>query len=77
MYEKLFLVVFVFVMYSFSVAWASEPIKITLSDHMHAVNFDGKWTNSTEWKRSSHNKIVDNDSDHIIHLRTAHHCGTS
>jgi len=45
-----------------------EPILITISDTMEDVNFDGKWTFFTEWKRSS----LYTSSDQNIILRIAH-----
>lgn len=39
---------------------------------MQDVIFDGKWTNFSEWKQSSHNQLSYDDSM-IIHLRTAHY----
>lgn len=46
----------------------SEKIMITLSDTMDQINFDGKWTFVTEWKRSSQYLF---DGGNII-FRTAH-----
>ena len=53
------------------VAYADEPIKITISSTMGNVQFDGEWTHGTEWKASSFDKFW-YDKDAII-LRTAHH----
>jgi hypothetical protein len=50
----------------------SEPILITKSSSMEHVIFDGKWTNYSEWKQSSHNPYTFGDGEIIIHLRTAH-----
>ena len=38
------------------VAYADEPIKITISDSLH-VQFDGKWTTGYEWKASTYDKF--------------------
>jgi len=50
----------------------SEPILITISPNMEYVIFDGKWTNFSEWKQSSHNPYSFDDGAMVIHLRTAH-----
>lgn len=50
----------------------SEPILITISPSMEKIVFDGKWTNYSEWKQSSHNVLSFDDGNTIIHLRTAH-----
>ena len=50
----------------------SEPILITISPSMEDVIFDGKWTNYSEWKQSSHNLYSFSDEEITIHLRTAH-----
>lgn len=50
----------------------SEPILITISSSMEDVIFDGKWTNYSEWKQSSHNLYSFGDEEITIHLRTAH-----
>ena len=52
------------------VAYADEPIKITISDSLH-VQFDGKWTTGYEWKASTYDKFQ-YDKDGAIVLRTAH-----
>ena len=39
------------------VAYADEPIKITISSTMGNVQFDGEWTHGTEWKASSFDKF--------------------
>lgn len=46
----------------------SDRILITLSDTMDQINFDGKWSFFTEWKRSSQDLFDDGN----IVLRTAH-----
>ena len=50
----------------------SEPILITISPNMESVIFDGKWTNFSEWKQSSHNPYTFDNGKITIHLRTAH-----
>jgi len=46
----------------------SDRILITSSDTMEEIDFDGKWSFFTEWKRSS----MDSFNDGGIILRTAH-----
>ena len=53
------------------VAYADEPIKISVSGNMHAVQLDGEWTFGGEWKESSYDKFEYDQTDAII-LRTAH-----
>ena len=61
------------ILVSFPNAFAtSEPILITISPNMEYVIFDGKWTNFSEWKQSSHNPYSFDDGAMVIHLRTAH-----
>ena len=72
MYEKLFLMIIVIASMSFSIAWGTEQIPITISDKMDKVVFDGKWTNSTEWKRSTEDRIIDSETNHRMQLKTAH-----
>ena len=50
-------------------AYAESTIPITRSTDMDKVEFDGRWTFTKEWKKSSHNDIV--DPGHIV-IRTAH-----
>lgn len=74
MYQNLLFLCFVSLMIfvSFENAFAiSEPILITISPSMENVIFDGKWTNTLEWKQSSHNPYIFDDQI-TIHLRTAH-----
>lgn len=54
-----------------SSAFAEEPILISISSNLDQVVFDGKWTDSTEWKQSSYNDLTYDDGTEI-HLRTAH-----
>ena len=56
------------------VAYADEPIKVTISDTLHEVQFDGEWTFRSEWKASSYNKFRFDNDDAIV-LRTAHQDG--
>lgn len=46
----------------------SNQILITISDTMEEIDFDGKWSFSTEWKESSLNTY----NDGTVILRTAH-----
>ncbi|NWJ21793.1 hypothetical protein HX849_04690 [Marine Group I thaumarchaeote] len=39
------------------VAYADEPIKITISSSIDRVQFDGEWTFRSEWKHSSYDKF--------------------
>ena len=52
-------------------AYAEDPILISISSNLDQVIFDGKWTNSNEWKQSSYNRLFFDDRTEI-HLRTAH-----
>ena len=52
-------------------AYAEDPILISISSNLDQVIFDGKWTNSGEWKQSSYNRLYFDDGTEI-HLRTAH-----
>ena len=55
-------------------AHATEPILLTISYDLDKVIFDGKWTHSNEWKRSSAD-ILQYEDGTQIHLRTAHQEG--
>ncbi len=50
-------------------AYAESTIPITRSTDMDKVEFDGRWTFTKEWKKSSHNDIF--EPGHIV-IRTAH-----
>ncbi len=52
-------------------AYAEDPILISIASNLDQVIFDGKWTNSNEWKQSSYNRLYFDDGAEI-HLRTAH-----
>jgi len=52
-------------------AFGEEPILISISPNLDQVIFDGKWTHSSEWKKSSNNNLVFDDGSRIF-LRTAH-----
>ena len=54
------------------VAYADEPIKITISSLMDRVQFDGEWTFRSEWKSSSYDEFLYDKEDSIV-LRTGHH----
>lgn len=64
-----------FIVLSFHVyfgnAFAEDPILISRSSGLDKIIFDGKWTNSYEWKQSSYNWLKFDDGTEI-HLRTAH-----
>ena len=51
--------------------YGEEPILISISSSLDNVVFDGKWTNSDEWKQSSYDRLTFDDGTEI-HLRTAH-----
>lgn len=69
----IFLLMLITIIFSFEDIYAiSEPILITQSSSMKNVIFDGKWTNYSEWKQSSHNQYTFDNGEMIIHLRTAH-----
>ncbi len=51
--------------------YGEEPILISISSELDNVVFDGKWTNSNEWKQSSYDRLTFDDGTEI-HLRTAH-----
>ena len=57
------------------VTYADEPIKITISNTLDSVQFDGEWTFGTEWKASSYDKFwydYGTAYSEAIILRTAH-----
>lgn len=56
---------------SLSTAFAAESILITNSDTIEKVVFDGRWTDSLEWKQSSWDVITTNSGD-ALHIRSAH-----
>ena len=56
---------------SFDKTYAEEAILISISSNLDKLTFDGKWTNSDEWKQSSYNRLHYDDGAEI-HLRTAH-----
>jgi len=51
--------------------YAEEPILISISSDLDQVIFDGKWSNTYEWKQSSYN-LLSFDDGSFMHLRTAH-----
>ncbi len=55
----------------FDYAFAEDPILISISSDLDEIIFDGKWTDSYEWKQSSYNWLKFDDGTEI-HLRTAH-----
>ena len=54
--------------------YADEPIKVTISDKLHDVQFDGEWTFRSEWKDSSYDNFLFDDDEQFV-LRTAHQDG--
>ena len=54
--------------------YADEPIKVTISDTLHNVQFDGDWTFVSEWKHSSYDNFIFDDDRRLV-LRTAHQDG--
>ena len=50
----------------------NAPIKITISNSSHNVQFDGEWTFRSEWKSSSYDEFLYDKEDSIV-LRTGHH----
>lgn len=57
--------------FTWSFAFGDEPILITKSDYMDKIDFDGRWSYQTEWKKSSLNTLTYDDGM-TIYLRTAH-----
>ncbi len=68
------IIIFSIIIMSSGSAFASEPVLISISSHLHKVIFDGKWTFETEWKASSLDTIHYDDGSKI-QLRTAHQDG--
>ena len=64
------IVIFSIIIFGSGNAFASEPILITISSHLHKVIFDGKWTSEPEWKASSLDTVYYDDGTKI-QLRTA------
>ena len=54
------------------VAYADEPIKMTISNELHNVQFDGEWTFGSEWKNSAYDRFWYDKEENAIVLRTAH-----
>ena len=54
-------------------AYADEPIKVTISETLHNVQFDGGWTFKSEWKNTSYDQLLFDDDELV--LRTAHQDG--
>ena len=69
MFEKIFLILLILILY-IPVAYA-QTIPITISSSMKNVIFDGKWSFLTEWKKSSLDTLSYDDGTEI-ELRTAH-----
>jgi len=69
----IFLIMSITIVCSYEQVYASsDPILITHSTGINNVIFDGKWTDKTEWKPSSHN-MLSYDDGMLIHLRSAHY----
>lgn len=67
--RKLIIVLVVFAVINPIIVFSqSDKILITLSDTMDQINFDGKWSFVTEWKRTGQDLFDDGN----IVLRTAH-----
>ena len=70
--EKLISVLLVVLIFlPIGIVYGDEPILISISSNLDKVVFDGKWTDSNEWKQSSYNRLYFDDGTEI-HLRTAH-----
>lgn len=69
----LFIILFTFLFANefFDNVFAEDPILISVSSDLDKLIFDGKWTDSSEWKKSSYNWLKFEDGSEI-HLRTAH-----
>ena len=68
----LFLIVSMSIIIFLQPSFADTPIKITISSDMDKIIFDGKWTHTTEWKRSSLDTLAYSEYNEQIKLRTAH-----
>ena len=68
------IIVFCVTVLLIDVAYADEPIKVTISSTLHDVQFDGKWTFKTEWKESTYDNFRFDNDEQIV-LRTAHQDG--
>lgn len=62
-----------FLVSSVGIAYAQEPIKVTFSDMMHEIIFDGAWSFYQEWKPTSWDE-VQSDSERLV-IRSAHQDG--
>ena len=74
MLEKIIFVILIGIIFSLFLQpiSADTPIKITISSTMEQIIFDGKWTHSTEWKKSSLDSLDYKEPIESIKLRTAH-----
>lgn len=71
MFKKILLVV-TLALFSFGNSYAaSNQILITYTDDRDKVIYDGKWSFTQEWKKTSLDTFSYNDNT-VIHLRTAH-----
>ena len=71
MFKKYFVLIIFLALYSATSALAINTIMITLSFDMDKIIFDGKWSSTTEWKRTSVDTIYYNNQT-IAQLRTGH-----
>lgn len=69
--EKYLIMIIFVICLTVNNSFATEPVMITISEAMTQVNFDGKWSSETEWKKSSLTTINYDDGSEI-QLRTAH-----
>lgn len=67
---KTYLVIFLFMIFPLTFAYADNVIPITLSSGMGQIQFDGKWSNELEWKPSSLYEL--HTSNGTVYLRSAH-----
>lgn len=67
----LYAALFLLIISGFGIAYAFEPIPITVSGTTDKIIFDGKWTHEFEWKASSLNTYSYDDETQIV-LRSAH-----
>jgi len=69
MHKKIIFLITTLFLNSFVVeSFQEEEIWITISDSMNNVIFDGKWTETQEWKQTS----LDEISNKAIYIRSAH-----
>lgn len=71
---KKFIIIIVFLVFftNYHQIYAEDIIPISISNKMDKLIFDGKWTHSLEWKRSSLNELYYPEYDKLIEFRSAH-----